>query len=110
MDIEVTVGGEALSITVENPFHMDTEGVIAQIREFAGKKGVQLEGLDIEGLLPKMVRGVVGCEEGCPANAKSLVAQGYGDFHLEYIEGGILAASCRVNGSSSMTIKVFPEF
>jgi len=110
MDIEVTIEGDSLSITVENPFHMDTAGVTVQIRDFAAEKGVRLEGLNLEGLLPKMVRGVVGCEEGCPANAKSLVAQGYGDFHLEYIEGGILAASCQVNGSYSLTIKVFPEF
>ncbi|GBE36761.1 hypothetical protein BMS3Bbin07_00913 [bacterium BMS3Bbin07] len=110
MDIEVTIEGESLSITVENPFHMETAGVVARIREFADKKGLQLEGLNLEGLLPKMIRGVVGCEEGCPANAKSLVAQGYGDFHLEYIEGGILAASCQVNGSERLTIKVFPEF
>ncbi len=110
MDIEVTIERESLSITVENPFHMDTAAVIAQIRDFADRKRLQLEGLNLEGLLPKMARGVVGCEEGCPANAKSLVAQGYGDFHLEYIEGGILAASCQVNGLETLTIKVFPEF
>ncbi len=110
MEIDVTVNGESFSITVENPFRMNTSEVVTRILDFAGKKGVDLGGMNLEGLLPKMVRGVVGCEEGCPANAKSLVSQGYGDFQLEYIEGGILAASCEINGSGALTIKVFPEF
>ncbi len=57
-----------------------------------------------------MIKGVFGCEEGCPADAKRLVSEGYGGFDLEYIEGGILKAQYSLNGSDTLTIKVFPDF
>ena len=66
--------------------------------------------LDIPGLLPKLIRGVVGCEQGCPANAKELVEQGYRDYQLKYVEGGILTATQHIAEGSILTIKLFPDF
>ncbi|RMG04314.1 MAG: hypothetical protein D6726_03625 [Nitrospirae bacterium] len=109
MEIEVTAGGEALDLTIENPFKLDAKETGRMIKEFAAGKGVESNGLDVEGLLPKMVRGVYGCEEGCPADAKQLVTEGYSGFAIEYIEGGILKAEADTRGGK-LVIKVFPEF
>jgi hypothetical protein len=108
MEIEVRVSNESLTLHIDNPFRIDSEELSKQIKNYFVK--FNLDGIDIEGLLPKMVRGVFGCEEGCPADAKRLVAEGYKNFHLEYIEGGILSASCRINDRDIFSIKVFPEF
>ncbi len=110
MEIDVNISGRVLSMNIEDPFRMDPAEVAGRIKEFAADNGLSLEGLDLEGLLPRMVKGVMGCEGGCPADAKALVARGYRDFQLEYVEGGILVANCQVNGSAGLSIRVFPEF
>jgi hypothetical protein len=69
-----------------------------------------VDGLALEELLPRMVRGVAGCESGCPANAKSLVRSGFRDYRLEYIDGGILTAARDVAPGERLEIKIFPEF
>lgn len=109
MEIEVTAGGEAMELTIENPFSLDPVQTGRMIKEFASSKGVESNGLDVEGLLPRMVKGVYGCEEGCPADAKRLVTEGYSGFAIEYIEGGILKAEADARGGK-LSIKVFPEF
>jgi|Deesub1362B_J571_1020462.scaffolds.fasta_scaffold00061_97 hypothetical protein len=108
MEIEVRVGNESLTLHVDNPFRINPEELSSQIKRHFSR--FNIDNMDIEGLLPKMVRGVFGCEEGCPADAKRLVSEGYKDFQLEYIEGGILSASCKVNEKDIFSIKVFPEF
>jgi hypothetical protein len=57
-----------------------------------------------------MVRGVAGCEGGCPSNARSLVRAGFRDYHLDYVEGGILTAAREVAPGERLVIKIFPEF
>ncbi len=109
MELEVSFGEESLTLNVENPFRLDPEEVGGKIRSFAEEKGLSLDGLDIEGLLPKMVKGVYGCEEGCPADARRLVTEGYRGFGLEYIEGGILKAVAE-GIQPVFAIKVFPDF
>lgn len=67
-------------------------------------------GADIRGLIPAMVKGVAGCEHGCPADAKGLVSKGFKDFELQYIEAGILSA-CRSTGDGRFFyLKMFPDF
>ncbi len=109
MELEVSFGEESITLNVENPFRLDPEEIGWKIRHFAEEKGLSLEGLDIEGLLPRMVKGVYGCEEGCPADAKKLVTEGHTGFWLEYIEGGILKAVAE-GTEPVFSIKVFPEF
>lgn len=110
MDIDVDVNGDSLPIRVDEPFHMDVDGVVQRIAEFLEPKGFTLEALRLKELLPRMVRGIVGCEKGCPADAQSFVRKGFHDYRLEYIEGGILTAVREVAGSDRLVIRMFPDF
>jgi len=110
MELDVSIGGESLSINIDNPFRLDVGGITKSIEELSARKGVKLNGLDIEGLLPRMVRGIAGCEDGCPADAKSLVSQGHQNFEINYIEGGILSAKASLEDGNVLELKMFPEF
>lgn len=107
MEIDISLNGTNLSITVENPYRLDAAEVAESIRSFTGSHGLNTRQMDFEGLLPGMVRGVFGCEGGCPSDAKRLVARGFGEFKLSYIEGGILEANAE---GDNLTIRVFPDF
>ncbi len=110
MEIDVSMENDSLSIPVENPFHLDLDAIMWKIDHFVSSKGAGLNGLDIKGLLPGMVRGVAGCEEGCPANALDFVDSGFKDFALSYIEGGILSAKAVMENGKELAIKMFPDF
>jgi hypothetical protein len=110
MELDVSVCRESLSITIDNPFKLDMDTIMSSITEFMGEQNVTLNGLDIEGLLPRMVKGIAGCEDGCPADAKSLVSQGYSGFEINYIEGGILSARASIEADRILELKMFPEF
>lgn len=110
MELEVRIGEKDYSVTVENPFRLDAQKVTEDIKAHFNERAEQLKGIDIEGLLPRMIKGVFGCEEGCPADAKRLVSEGYGGFNLEYIEGGILSATYDLGDGAVLEVKVFPEF
>jgi hypothetical protein len=110
MDLDVIIDQNVLSIHIDNPFRLDIEDIFQKIDEFANKKGISLNGLDIKGLIPKMVRGIAGCEGGCPANALQLVESGFKNFNLSYIEGGILIAKAQTSQGSPIELKMFPEF
>ena len=84
--------------------------MMKKIEDFASSKGVDLGSLDIKGLIPKMVKGIAGCEKGCPADAKGLVSRGVRDFVLEYIEGGILSATAKTTDGTVISLKMFPDF
>ncbi|NOX19966.1 MAG: hypothetical protein GXO99_01705 [Nitrospirae bacterium] len=110
MELEVRIGNKDYSLSVDNPFRLDARGVAQEIKEHFSERAEELKGIDIEGLLPRMIKGVFGCEEGCPADAKRLVSEGYGGFHLEYIEGGILSATYGLSNGERLEVKVFPDF
>jgi len=110
MDIDVSIDGKSLTINIENPYRVDVKSLMDQIREFAEEMGVDVDALRIETLIPKMIKGVAGCEAGCPADAKSVVREGFKGFNLSYIEGGILTATTSLKGGRPLQIKVFPEF
>ena len=110
MDIGVSIGKESLNINIENPLRFNISPVIKSIIDFGMKVGVDLTGLKIETLIPRMVRGVAGCEGGCPADAKNLVREGFGNFRLSYIEGGILSADYNLEDGRSLSVRIFPEF
>ncbi len=110
MDIGVSIGKESLDVNISNPHKIDLDKVVKNIVEFGSKFEIDLAGLKIERLIPKMIRGVAGCEGGCPADAQSLVRQGFGSFNLSYIEGGILSAVCTLDNGKPFSVKIFPEF
>ncbi|GBE05125.1 MAG TPA: hypothetical protein ENG95_04270 [Nitrospirae bacterium] len=110
MDIGVSIGKESLDVNILNPHKVDLDKVMKNIVEFGSRLEIDLTGLKIEKLIPKMIRGVAGCEGGCPADAKGLVRQGFGGFSLSYIEGGILSAVCTLDNGQPFSVNIFPEF
>jgi len=110
MELDIQFEGRSLGISIADPYRPDMNSLTRRIGEFLEVQGAAPRGVDLAGLLPRMIRGVVGCEEGCPANAKDLVEQGYGDFSLQYVEGGILTARAAIAGGKILTLKLFPEF
>lgn len=110
MDIDVKINTESLHIEVENPYKVDVQQVSKEVHEFGGKFGLDLKPLDIENLIPRMIRGVAGCEGGCPSDAMRMVREGFGNFKLEYVEGGILTAAQTLENGTPVEIKLFPDF
>lgn len=109
MELTVTISKDSISIPIDNPFRIDLISVEEKIRDFILSKEIDPKGIDIGGLLPRMIRGVAGCEKGCPANALDLVQRGFKDFELSYIDGGILTARF-VKGEKIIYFKMFPDF
>lgn len=110
MDLDVRINDRSVSITISDPYRPDIGAMTDRIARFAAEQGTPVNSLDLPGLLPRLIRGVVGCEEGCPANAKELVEQGYRGFDLKYVEGGILTATARTSGGSTLALRLFPDF
>src|SRR3990172_6701787 len=110
MEIDISIDRESLTIPVENPFQLDLDGLVERVEAFVASKGIRLIGLDVKGLIPRMVRGIAGCERGCPADAKDFVKRGYKNFSLAYVEGGILTAKAIMENGKELSIKMFPDF
>ncbi len=110
MEIEFEIQGNTFSKSTENPFNLDTKRLVEEFKKYISERNIHMEDIDLEGLISRMIKGVFGCEEGCPADAKRLVAEGYDGFKLEYIEGGILKAEYDMGNSGILSVKVFPDF
>jgi hypothetical protein len=110
VELDIKIDSGSLSIPIDNPFRIDLDSMMKKIEGFATSKGVNLGSLDIKGLIPKMVKGIAGCEKGCPADAKGLVSKGVSDFELTYIEGGILSATAKTSDGTVIYLKMFPDF
>ncbi len=110
MELDVRVNDKSIAIEIADPFRLDLAAMSGRIEGLFRDQGLSTEGLDIEGLLPVMVRGVAGCEAGCPADAKGIVERGFGDYRLAYVEGGILTAQADVGGAGTLVLKLFPDF
>ena len=110
MELDIKIGSNSLSIPIDKPFQLELDSMMKKIEAFASSKSVDLGSLDITGLIPKMVKGIAGCEKGCPADAKGLVSRGVRDFTLEYIEGGILSATAKTADGTIIYLKMFPDF
>jgi hypothetical protein len=108
--IEVIIEGSSEEIQIEQAFRPDLDDIVSRIGQFATFKGADISGLDVRGLISEMIRGVVGCERGCPADAKGLITRGYKGFNLNYIEGGILTAHSIEGNGKSLHLKMFPDF
>jgi hypothetical protein len=108
MELDVRFNGRSISIPLADPFRLDLVDIKARIEDLFS--GASMDDLDVHGLVPLMVRGVAGCEAGCPADAKGLVERGYRNFRLAYVEGGILTAEATAKNGSLLTLKLFPDF
>ncbi len=110
MDIDVRIDNESLSVNIDDPYNFDVAAVTSDILDFGRKHEFDLSPLNLDGLIPRMIRGVAGCEGGCPADAKNLVREGYGGFNLSYVEGGILTANKSLDNGHAIEVKIFPDF
>jgi len=110
MELDIKIDGDSLSIPIANPFQLDLDSMISQIDNFASSKDADLGRLDIRDLIPKMIKGIAGCERGCPSDAKGLVSRGVSGFTLTYIEGGILSATATTGDGRAIHLKMFPDF
>ncbi len=110
MILDAVIDKDSMSIEIPDPFHLDLDGIVCKIDQFSSSKGISIADIDVAGLIPAMIKGIVGCERGCPADAKGLVSRGFKDFELQYIEGGILSARRSVGEGRFMYIKMFPDF
>jgi hypothetical protein len=110
MVLDVIINNESMTIEIADPFHPDIGAIISQIEHFAYLKGAHIAGLDIKGLIPKIIKGIAGCENGCPADAKNVVSTGFRGFALEYIEGGILSARSTLEDGKIFQVRMFPDF
>ncbi len=110
MLIEVIIGDSSETIQIVQAFRPDLDNIVSRIGRFAAANGTDISLLDIKGLLPEMIRGVVGCEQGCPADAKGLITRGYKGFNLNYVEGGILTAHSETGNGKILHLKMFPDF
>jgi len=110
MELDVNIEGRSLAIPLEDPFRIDLDETVKKIDSFASSGGTTTDGLDIRGLIPLMIKGIAGCERGCPADAKGVVSAGYAKFELQYIEGGILSAKALTADGKTLHLKMFPDF
>lgn len=113
MDLDISIDGGKngkLTIPLINPHNNDLKDVMAQIDVLAVPHGIDTKALDITGLIRKMIKGVSGCERGCPGDALSFVQKGHPNFTAEYVEGGIVIAKHRIPGKVELSLKLFPDF
>ena len=110
MILEIIIGSSSATMQIVEAFRPDLDDIVANIERFAGAQRADIVALDFRGLIPKMIRGIVGCERGCPADAKEIISRGYKGFELNYIEGGILTALAMTPDGRPLYIKMFPNF
>ncbi|UCD34808.1 MAG: hypothetical protein JSU90_11050 [Nitrospiraceae bacterium] len=110
MDIDISINGKSHAIHVENPHRFNVREAMSGILDFGRGNGADLSPCNLDELIPLMVRGVAGCEAGCPSDAMGVARRGFGNFKIEYVEGGILTASQKLDSGAPLEIKIFPDF
>jgi len=110
MVLDVIINANSTTIEISDPFHPDIDAIITEINRFASLNKIAMASIDLRELIPKMIKGIAGCEQGCPANAKGFVSTGFKNFELQYIEGGILAARLSIGDGKFFYLKMFPDF
>ncbi len=110
MVLDAVLDTDSVTLDIANPFHADVDALAHRIDAFVRARGADISELDVKGLIPKMIKGIAGCERGCPADAKGVVSRGFAGFELQYIEGGILSAHALLKSGSHFYLKMFPDF
>ena len=62
MDIDIIIGDKSLNVSLENAFRFDAEKLMQKVNDFSRSLGTDISGLRIEKLIPRMIKGVAGCE------------------------------------------------
>lgn len=110
MVLDISIDEKSLTLQIENPRRPALDEIFKDIERFIDGNSIKAKDMDLKGLIPRMIRGVAGCESGCPADAKELVLRGYGGAELKYIDGGILSALLRLDDGRLVSLKLFPDF
>ena len=110
MVLDVILDNDSLTLDIADPFHPDIIALVSRIEQFVHAKGAAISGLDVSELILSMIKGIAGCEKGCPADAKGVVSRGFEGFELQYIEGGILSAHALLKHDRHFYLKMFPDF
>lgn len=110
MVLDVIINDASVSVQIDKPFQLDIDTIHSQIEQFALSNGTDIKALDIRGLILKMIKGIAGCEHGCPADAKDLESTGYKGFEVQYVDGGILKAHIMTKEGGILYLKMFPDF
>ena len=110
MEFDIIIDGKSIEIEIDNPYKVDVPKMTAEILAFGKEHDTDLAPVNIDLLIPRMIRGVAGCEGGCPTDAMSMVREGFGNFKVEYIEGGILNAHQTLDNGKPLVVKLFPDF
>lgn len=110
MLLSISLGEESMDLEIDAALRRDPGPIYPRIEDFLKSRSAEPGVLDITGMLPKLIRGVAGCEDGCPADAKGLVSRGLQGFALEYVEGGILLANSTMPDGRTVSFKLFPDF
>ena len=110
MVLEIIIDDASVTVQIPEAFRPDIEDIMAQIERIAVSKGADIAALNVRGLILQMIRGIAGCENGCPADAKGLTTRGYNGFDLHYVEGGILTARTKTGSGNVINLKMFPDF
>ena len=110
MILEIKIGGASSTIQIADPFRCDLNDVICRIAKFAEEQVADISSFDFRWLVQGMIRGIVGCERGCPADAKDFISRGHSVFRLQYVEGGILTARAATPDGRQLHVKMFPDF
>ncbi|RMF81484.1 MAG: hypothetical protein D6739_09200 [Nitrospirae bacterium] len=110
MEFDIRFQGRSLPLKVEDPYRFDAQQLAEEVHTFLDGAAREAGELHLAELLPRMVRGVAGCEAGCPADAKHLVRTGFRDYELAYVDGGILTARRDLAPGAPLEIRLFPDF
>jgi len=110
MVLDAMLDNDSLSMDIADPFQPDLVALVSRIEQFVHAKGADISGLDVSELILRMIKGIAGCEKGCPADAKGIVSRGFAGFELQYIEGGILSAHALLKHDRHFYLKMFPDF
>ena len=77
MVLDAMIDGDSLTIDIADPFHPDLVALVSRIGQFFHSKGADISGLDVSELILRIIKGIAGCEKGCPADANGIVSRGF---------------------------------
>jgi len=109
MVLDAMIDGDSLTIDIADPFHPDLVALVSRIGQFFHSKGADISGLDVSELILGMIKGIAGCEKGCPADANGIASRAFKGFELQYREGGFLSAHALLRNDRHFYLKMFPD-
>ena len=109
MVLDAMLDYDSLSMDIADPFQPDLVTLVSRIEQFVHAKGADISGLNVSELILRMIKGIAGCEKGCPADANGIASRGFKGFELQYREGGFLSAHALLRNDRHFYLKMFPD-